>query len=249
MNDQPIGRATSYVRVSPRTDSAKLTVQRVEYGKGYRWHGHETRSYRGDIYVVVSGAAKLAVVNVAGAESILAGVVPSEIFASSHPEALKSQAVAARNILFSQLGQRHHTDPYHLCSAQHCQVYGGITKEQPSTTSAVRSTTGQVLFHGHRLVNATYSSTCGGHTEHNENVWGTPRNPALRARPDFPENDKTLQRFANGINASNIEAWVNSTPATFCQKASKMKSQISFAGPRCSIRRLCGHLFMKKLLK
>ncbi len=225
VNGQPLGRATSYVRLSPNPGESKLKVRRVEYGRGYRWHGHESREYRGDIYVVVSGTAKLAVVNVAGAESILAGVVPSELFSTAHTEALKAQAVAARNILVSQLGQRHHTDPFHLCSAQHCQVYGGITKEQPTTTAAVKATTGKVLFHGPTLVNATYSSTCGGYTEHNENVWGTPPDPALRARPDFPRRSTEFRPFSAGINDNNIDLWVDDSPATYCQLASKMRSE------------------------
>lgn len=34
------------------------------------------------------------------------------------------------------------------------------------------------------LVDTVYSSTCGGHTEDNDAVWGTPPDPHLRGRPD-----------------------------------------------------------------
>ena len=131
LDGQPLGEATSYIRISNNNPKSSLRANRVEYGKGYKWHGFQARDYRGDIYLVVDADGQLAAVNVLGAESILAGVVPSELFSTAHPESLKAQAVAARNILFSQLGRRHHADPFHLCSAQHCQVYGGITKEKP----------------------------------------------------------------------------------------------------------------------
>ena len=108
LDGQPLGEATSYIRLSPQNSQSQLRVQRVEYGKGYKWHGYQARDYRGDIYVAVDAGGKLAAVNVLGAEGILAGVVPSELFATAHPESLKAQAVAARNILFSQLGRRHH---------------------------------------------------------------------------------------------------------------------------------------------
>ncbi|MBT6432305.1 MAG: SpoIID/LytB domain-containing protein [Deltaproteobacteria bacterium] len=221
LDGQPLGEATSYIRLSPQNVDSVLRVEKVEYGKGYKWHGYQARSYRGDIYVVVDASGKLAVVNVLGAEAILAGVVPSEIFATAHPESLKAQAVAARNILFSQLGRRHHADPFHLCSAQHCQVYGGITKEKKTTTQAVIDTTGVALFKKGRLVNATYSSTCGGYTEHNHFVWGDIANAALRAKSDMVTPNR---RFDSGINSSNIRDWLNSPPKTYCNQASKMRS-------------------------
>lgn len=221
LDGQPLGEATSYIRLSPQNSQSQLRVQRVEYGKGYKWHGYQARDYRGDIYVAVDAGGKLAAVNVLGAEGILAGVVPSELFATAHPESLKAQAVAARNILFSQLGRRHHADPFHLCSAQHCQVYGGITKEKKSTTQAVVDTTGVALFKKGRLVTATYSSTCGGYTEHNHFVWGDIPNPALRAKSDMVN---PVNRFQGGINNGNIRDWLSTPPKTFCNQASKMRS-------------------------
>lgn len=221
LDGQPLGQATSYIRLSPQNPKARLRVEKVEYGKGYKWHGYQSRDYRGDIYVVVDANGKLAVVNVLGAEGILAGVVPSEIFATAHPESLQAQAVAARNILFSQLGRRHHADPFHLCSAQHCQVYGGVTKEKKTTTQAVIDTTGVTLFKNGRLVNATYSSTCGGFTEHNHFVWGDVSNPALRAKSDMVT---PVRHFVDGVNSNNIRRWLSNPPKTFCNQASKMRS-------------------------
>lgn len=147
-----------------------------------------TPTYHGEIDVVVDSLGQLTTVNTVGIETILKGVVPAEIFASAAPEALKAQAIAARNTLLASVGHRHHTDPFHLCNTQHCQMYSGHHSEDVRTTHAIRATRGHVLFLGDQLVNAVYSSTCGGHTEDNDVVWSEAPNPALRGRPDYPTN-------------------------------------------------------------
>lgn len=144
------------------------------------------RTYHGEIDVVVDSRGQLATVNTVGVETILRGVVPAEIFASAAPEALKAQAIAARNTMLASVGHRHHTDPFHLCNTQHCQMYTGHNSEDARTNQAIRATRGQVLFLGGQLVDAVYSSTCGGHTEDNDVVWSDAPNPALRGRPDYP---------------------------------------------------------------
>ena len=218
----PLGTATSYVRlVAP---GAALQVDGVEHDQGYAWHGFDDRQFKGEIYVVVDPDGRLAVVNVLGAEDVLMGVVPAEISASSHSEALKAQAVAARNQLFAKLGKRHHDDPFHLCSEQHCQVYAGTGKEDPRTTDAVAATSGELAFYDGKLVDTVYSSSCGGHTEDNDAVWGNRPDPALRGRPDFDvsaELDPTLSPFVNGIPEDRLSTWLTTRPATFCGKATK----------------------------
>jgi len=216
----PMGRATSFVRLLAPDNS--IGIDSVEFGKGYSWHGSETRSYRGEIYVVVDPDGRLSVVNVLGAETILRGVVPAEIFASAPLEALKAQAVAARNQLFAKLGKRHHDDPFHLCSEQHCQVYAGTSKEDPRTNEAIRATTGELAFRDGKLVDTVYSSSCGGHTEDNDAVWGNRPDPALRAQPDFePVGEPTLAAFAQGINETNVHTWVTTKPPSYCSRATK----------------------------
>ncbi|MCH9021368.1 MAG: hypothetical protein IID32_01215, partial [Planctomycetes bacterium] len=53
---------------------------------------------------------------------------------------------AARTELLQKIGTRHHTDPYLLCSNQHCQVYSGAGREHPRTTRAVKRTRGIVFL-------------------------------------------------------------------------------------------------------
>ena len=52
------------------------------------------------LQISVDRNGKLAVVNLIPLEELLKGLVPSEIFARSHPEALKAQAIAARSVAY-----------------------------------------------------------------------------------------------------------------------------------------------------
>jgi stage II sporulation protein D len=166
-------------------DGAGFDVRQVEYGVGYDFHSFEDRTFRGALQLVVDRAGTLAVVNVVPLEDLLKGLVPSEIFARAHPEALKAQAVTARGEVLAKVGIKHLADPYLLCSEQHCAVYRGRTGEVASTTAAVEATRGEGLFsQDGRLVDSVYSAVCGGHTEDNDIVWGGPPDPSLRGRPD-----------------------------------------------------------------
>ena len=211
----PLGIATSYVRLLAA--GGLLQVDQVEFAPGYSWHGREDRSYRGEIYVAVDPGGTLAVVNVLGIEQLLEGIVPAELYASSPAEALKAQAVAARNHVLSSLGRRHHDDPFRLCSEQHCQVYAGTSREDPRASDAVKATAGLALFWGDRLVECAYSASCGGHTEDNDAVWGDDPNPALRAQPDFDaEQHPELAAFAGPIPHAAMAQWIETNPDSFC---------------------------------
>lgn len=223
----PLGTAVSYVRfvAADADEPGVIELTDVEYAKGYSWAGREDRAYAGEVYAVVDPDGKLAAVNVLGAESVLTGVVPAEMFASAPLEALKSQAVAARNQLFAKLGRRHHDDPFHLCSEQHCQVYAGLMKRDPRATAAVNATRGEVLFRDGKVVDTVYSSTCGGHTEDNDVVWGNAPDPALRGRPDFDaESGSILGRFARGIRDGDLLFWLGVKDATYCARATQARA-------------------------
>ena len=179
-------RARDLLWVTPSEGSA-VEVKDVEFGRNSPHHGTADRRYAGDLYLAVGNDGKLAVVNVASAETLLEGIVPSEIPASSPEEALKAQAIAARGQLLAKVGTRHRSDPYLLCADTHCQVYGGETKEHPRTTAAVRATRGMLLFDDRGLVDTVYSSNCGGHTESFQRMWGGERNPTVDGVPDAPK--------------------------------------------------------------
>lgn len=191
-------------------DGAGFDVRQVEYGVGYDFHGFEDRTFRGALQFSVDRAGLLAVVNVVPLEDLLKGLVPAEIFARAHAEALKAQAVTARGEVLAKVGIKHLADPYLLCSEQHCAVYRGRTGEAASTTAAVEATRGEALFSADgRLVDSVYSAVCGGHTEDNDIVWGGPPDPSLRGRPDILEptaDTPSPSRLAKWLAAPDLRA-------------------------------------------
>ncbi|WP_233278301.1 SpoIID/LytB domain-containing protein [Myxococcus stipitatus] len=191
-------------------EGAGFDVRQVEYGVGYDFHGFEDRTFRGALQFSVDRAGLLAVVNVVPLEDLLKGLVPAEIFARAHPEALRAQAVTARGEVLAKVGIKHLADPYLLCSEQHCAVYRGRTGEAASTTAAVEATRGEALFSADgRLVDSVYSAVCGGHTEDNDIVWGGPPDPSLRGRPDILEpapDTPSPSRLAKWLSAPDLRA-------------------------------------------
>jgi SpoIID/LytB domain protein len=181
----PVALAQDWILVEP-LEGAPLDVRRVEHDVGYPSHGFEDRKFRGSLQLTVDREGRLAVVNLVPLEDLLRGLVPSEIYARAHPEALKAQAVTARGEVLAKIGTKHLADPYLLCSEQHCAVYKGISQETAATNAAVDATRGEGLFsEDGRLVDSVYSAVCGGHTEHNDVVWGGVANPSLRGQPDL----------------------------------------------------------------
>lgn len=169
--------------------------------------------YAGGLVFTADRQGHLQVINTVPAETLVKGVVPSEVYTSAPMESLKAQAVAARGEVLSYLGARHLADPFKLCSEVHCQSYKGLGVENARTNQAVDATRGQVMFESSslsgewRIVDARYSSSSGGHTENNENVWGDEPKPYLRGRSDAK---RLPAAFRDGINESNIEAWLGS---------------------------------------
>ena len=181
--DRVIASAEAAVYLEPL---GTARVEAVEHDMGHAAHGREDRTYGGGLFVTVDAGGRTAVVNLLRLEDLLRGIVPAEIFAAAPSAALRAQAVAARGEVLAKIGARHLSDPFHLCAEQHCQVYKGLGAEHPRTNAAVRETAGLLLFGPDgKLVDTVYSSTCGGHTENNEAVWGTPPSPHLRGRPDI----------------------------------------------------------------
>lgn len=191
-------------------EDAGFDVRQVEFGRGYDFHGFEDRNFRGSLEFAVDRRGLLAVVNVVPLEQLLKGLVPSEIYARAHAEALKAQAVTARGEVLAKVGVKHLADPYLLCSEQHCAVYRGRTGEAASTSAAVEATRGQALFSADgRLVDSVYSAVCGGHTEDNDVVWGGPPNANLRGRPDIltpAPGQPTPAALSRFLNANELPA-------------------------------------------
>ena len=150
----------------------------------------EGKRYRGYIGFV-NNAGKLTTVNYIQIGEYLKGVLPGEMPASWDMEALKAQAVSARNFALRTLG-KHKSLGYDLCDSDNCQVYGGHGKEHIRTNQAVEETRNKVLKYNGEIAQTFYSSCSGGYTASNEDVWNGQPIPHLRGKRD-PYSDNTPQ--------------------------------------------------------
>ena len=175
------------------------------YGKGF-----ETRKYTGTLVFAPGRGGNLVAMVEVGAEKLLRGVVPSEIYSSAPAAALRAQAIAARNQVYAFVGVRNVADPFMQRSDVMDQVYGGVGKEKASTSRAVEETAGVVMFRGDLLAEVFYSSNAGGFTENNENVWQMDPLPHLRGKPDSPKGT-VPDWYLDGISEDELEAFLAST--------------------------------------
>ncbi len=194
--------------IAPKSsDDEKIRYRIPKIAKSYG-KGFETRTYTGTLIFAPDRKGKLIAMVSLGAERLLKGVVPSEIFASAPAPALKAQAIAARNEIFSSIGVRNLAEPYMLRSDVMDQVYTGVGREDRRTSAAVEATRGKVMFYGKKIIEAFYSSNSGGFTENNENVWDMEPLPYLRGKPDAPS--KSVPAFLkDGVQNAELARFLN----------------------------------------
>ncbi|MDQ3217788.1 MAG: SpoIID/LytB domain-containing protein [Actinomycetota bacterium] len=117
------------------------------------------------------------------------GEVPS----SWPTQALRTQAIAGRTYAYRRVvtdGQDRYPCDCAVYDSTLDQAYIGDAKRTGSGDywdewkGAVDSTKGMIVTYGGQPIQALYSSSSGGHTEHNENVWGGNAYPYLRGVRD-----------------------------------------------------------------
>jgi stage II sporulation protein D len=146
-------------------------------------------AYRG-VMEVRAAEGGLTLVNVVNIEDYLKGVVPNELSPDAFPqiEALKAQAVAARTYVLRNRGQFGRRG-YDICATPSCQVYRGKSTERALSTQAVDETRGTIAAYHGGLINALYTSTCGGHTETGVNIFDGEDVPYLVGVSCAPERE------------------------------------------------------------
>jgi stage II sporulation protein D len=171
------------------------------------WDG---KPYRGSIRILVNARGTLNVVNRVDIEEYLYGVVPAEMGPKLYNEleALKAQAIAARTYAMSHRSQ-FQAEGYDLCATPKCQVYAGLSAEDPLSTAAVDGTRGLALGYDGKFVDALFISTCGGRTENVENVFGETPVPylvgvdcgelATTQLPGAPLDKKAVPKARSGL--------------------------------------------------
>ncbi len=196
------------------------------------------RDYRG-IFVLRATHRGIVLINILNLEDYLKSVVPSELspFTYNELEAHKAQAVAARTYAFRNLGKYKELD-FDLDDTPRSQYYKGMGAEHPLSTEAVELTRGEVARYRGRLIDALYTSTCGGMTENVENIFVEgPVLPYLRSQKCIYENQNewlmksqnTLQPvFMNGKNISPEVACLISLDVISLEKELRFEQPATF---------------------
>lgn len=134
--------------------------------------GANKGTYRGGFECKKLSSDGLTVVNIVPVESYLYSVVCREMSSSWPVEALKVQAVCARNFALGRINY-HKQYGFDVCRTVCCQAYSTAADQSESVHTAVDETRGQLLFYEDSLVQAVYSSSMGSSTENVKNVWGS----------------------------------------------------------------------------
>ncbi|HEX6246903.1 MAG TPA: SpoIID/LytB domain-containing protein [Nocardioidaceae bacterium] len=129
------------------------------------WTPSGSKRYRGTLRAASPsrGSSARDTVNVVSMDQYVMGVVPYEMPASWHPEAVKAQAVAARTYATWSRNQRR-AGHYQICDTTSCQVYGGVSGEDSRSNAAVRATARQILSYGGSAAFTQFSASSGGWT-------------------------------------------------------------------------------------
>ena len=185
-----------------QTDGAKT----VTWFKGYRYYG----DFR---YERVDGG-DLVVSNQVSLDDYAKGVVPHEMSPSWPLEALKAQAVAAKNYALTISSGKHSKYHFDVCNGTCCQVYRGRNNASDATDRAVDETRGVYVWYGGKLAETYYYASNGGASEDVKNVWGS----------NYPYLIGTQDAYEAAIagSISNYNWTVTYTPA---QLASRLQAR------------------------
>ncbi|PYF97898.1 SpoIID/LytB domain protein [Georgenia satyanarayanai] len=167
--------------------------------------------YRGTIQLVRENSTLFDVRNHVALEQYLRGVVPREVPASWHTQALRAQSVAARSYVLAEIAGN---SAGLTCDTTQCQVYGGratvdrdgdvlTAHDHPRTDAAVADTAGEVRTYGGSVAFTQFSSTNGGWTK-------ASTRPYLVAKPDpytgtAPGDTRTT--WTDRLSVGTVEAY------------------------------------------
>lgn len=157
------------------------------------------RTYRGS-FVITQRAGLLNVVNL---EQYLYGVLPAEVGANWHMEALRAQAICARTYVLKQSMNRADKG-YDVVDTDADQVYKGAGVETTKTNQAVSSTAGEVLVYGNELAITYFHSDSGGHTANAKDVWGS-HQPYLVGVPEVVNYKSPVASWSARISGAKIQ--------------------------------------------
>lgn len=139
---------------------------------------------------------------------------------SSWPDGvLKAQAIAGRTYAFDKIqrsGQNRYPCGCAVYDSVLDQAYVGDAKRTGSGEywddwkAAVDETKDEVILYEGSPIQALYSSTSGGYTENNENVWGGTPLPYLRGVKDNPDSASPYHEWTVEMSWSDFSAKLES---------------------------------------
>ena len=125
--------------------------------------------YNGIIELKQIKENKFNIINVLSMQDYLKGVVPNEMPVSFGLNALKAQAIAARDYANRENAAYKN---YDVCDSTACQVYYGANSETSISNKAVDETLGIYALYDNDIILTLYSSTASGITESYINTYG-----------------------------------------------------------------------------
>jgi SpoIID/LytB domain protein len=124
--------------------------------------GGAGRAYRGSVVANRASSTTILPVSVLPMESYLRAVVPAEMPASWHTNALRAQAVAARTYADFDRVRAPAGRTYDTCDTTSCQMYSGVPAEAAAANTAIAATAGKILTSGGRPAFTQFGSANGG---------------------------------------------------------------------------------------
>lgn len=161
--------------------------------------GNYDRSYQG-AFEIAKGGSGLRIINRVDIEPYVASVVAAE-YPFREIEGVKAQAVLARTYVLRHKGDYPEWD---VEDTQSSQVYKGEGVVTSTSREGTIQTAGVVLRYGGRYAETVYSSSNGGYSAANEDVWSTTPVPYLRGRPDSYDAESPQHRWTTTADASRV---------------------------------------------
>jgi stage II sporulation protein D len=181
--------------VSPAVFSSSTGMVEVQLASGAR------RAYRGSIYANLASSTSITPVSVLPMESYLRAVVPAEMPASWHADAVRAQAVAARSYAGYDRAHAPAGRTWDTCDTSSCQMYSGVPAEYAASDDAVLATSGQTLTYGGTAAFTQFGAANGGWTA----AGGQPYLPA-KADPYDGAIPNSANSWTATITAARIQA-------------------------------------------
>ncbi len=181
--------------------------------------------YDGQFEIRMLDNGKFNIINILSMQNYLKGVVPNEMPSTFQLEALKAQAVSARNYANRDINKNPN---YDVVDSHMSQVYYGYNSQRELTNKAVDQTLGlYALWHGAPVI-ALYFSTSCGITDSWENVFAQNADPTLPKVLPYLVSVWDNPDYKELKTEKEIEDFLTSTPQTHDNLSPKYRWEVVF---------------------